>query len=116
MSNTELIKAITAAFCDNRADQSVIDKNFASDFVFWSNGKKGDLAGYRAALAEYQKGYDRFSIANWDELFEAHDRVIVAYRLDGAKKAGGLDALYVMAVWQVKLGKVVSLREVLARP
>ena len=30
MSNAELIKSVTTAFCDNRADQSVIDKNFAA--------------------------------------------------------------------------------------
>jgi ketosteroid isomerase-like protein len=106
---------ITTAFSDNRADQAVIDKNFAPGFVFWSNGKRGDLASYRAALADYQKDYNRFTIDKWDEVFEAHDKVVVAYRLQGTKKAGGQDSMDVMAVWQVKDGKVASLRQVLAK-
>jgi ketosteroid isomerase-like protein len=116
MSNADLIKEITTAFSNNRTDQAVIDKNFAPGFRYWSNGKQGDLAGYRAALAEYEKDYDRFTISRWDELFEAHDKVVAAYRLDGAKKSGGNDSMNVMAVWQVKDGKVASLRQVLAKP
>jgi hypothetical protein len=112
MDNTALVKEITNAFCENGNDPAVVQKYFAPNFVHVGNGKRSDLSAYLARLAEYQRRYTRFRIAAWDELFTVDDKVVVSYTLEAEKGAGPPDRMAVMAIWQLKDGKVIALREV----
>ncbi len=112
MSNLELVKEITDAFCSNHLDREVLSKYFARDFKHIANGEETDLAGYSAHLAEYGKNYKHFRIPAWDELFESGDKVVASYMLEGETSSGEKQSTAVMAVWRIKDGKVTSLREV----
>jgi ketosteroid isomerase-like protein len=112
MSNLELVKEITTAFCDNRLDQQTLSKYFARDFKHFANGHETDLAGYSAHLAKYGSDFKRFKIPAWDELFESGDKVVASYTLEGETPAGEKRNTAVMAVWRIEAGKVASLREV----
>jgi ketosteroid isomerase-like protein len=112
MSNLELVREITDAFCSNRLDQEVLGKYFARDFKHVANGRETDLAGYSAHLAEYGSTYKHFRIPDWDELFESGDKVVASYTLEGETQSGEKQNMSVMAVWRIKGGKVASLREV----
>lgn len=112
MGNVELVKEITGQFAKNAEARSVLDKYFSPNFVHWANGKRSDLQGYAARLADYREVYKDFTIPKWDEAFEAGDRVVVAYTLDANKKDGGVEHIPVIAIWNVEGGKVTSLREV----
>jgi ketosteroid isomerase-like protein len=112
MENIELVKEITGLFARNTEVRAVLDRYFAPDFVHWANGRQSDLKSYAARLDGYRNTYDGFSIPAWDELFAADDRVVVAYTLEAKKKDGSVERIPVMAIWRLKDGKVVALREV----
>jgi hypothetical protein len=60
--------------------------------------------------------YKGFRIPNWDELFSAGDKVVTSYTLEGETVTGKQDRSVGIAIWRLANGKVVSLREVDARP
>ena len=115
MNNTEIIKEITNAFCENRRDQQILDKYFAPGFKHTANGRTTDLKGYSDHLVRCMAEYKSFKVLDWDELFEAGGKVVTSYTLEGEMDAGGKEQTVVMAIWRLKDGKVVSLREVDAR-
>lgn len=112
MSNLDLVKEITDAFCSNRLDQEVLSKYFAQDFKHVANGHETDLEGYSKHLAEYGNTFKHFKIPAWDELFESGDKVVASYMLEGETQSGEKQNTAVMAVWRIQDGKVKSLREV----
>lgn len=112
VSNIDLVKEITEALARNTNDREVLERYFAPDFKHWANGSRSDLKGYATHLAGYQLRYESFRIPAWDELFEADDRVVAAYVLKAEDKDGATTRLAVIAIWRLKDGKVISLREV----
>jgi ketosteroid isomerase-like protein len=112
MSNLDLVKEITDAFCSNHLDREVLSKYFDRDFKHIANGAETDLAGYSAHLAEYGSAYKHFRIPAWEELFESGDKVVTSYMLEGDTASGEKQNTAVMAIWRIKDGKVTSLREV----
>ena len=100
----------------NKLDQQIIAKYFAPEFEHIGNGSRTNLTGYSEHLAEYMLEYKGFRIPNWDELFSAGDKVVTSYTLEGETVTGKQDRSVVIAIWRLANGKVVSLREVDARP
>jgi ketosteroid isomerase-like protein len=113
MGNVELVREITGEFAKNADDSALLKKYFAPEFVHWANGRQSDLQGYASRLAEYRSHYEGFTVTAWDELFAAEDdRVVAAYTLAARKKGGATEQIPVIAIWRLRGGKVVSLREV----
>ena len=115
MNNIQIVKEITNAFCENRDDQQILAKYFARNFEHATNGQHTDLKGYSEHLAGYMRKFKKFRVLAWDELFQADDKVVASYTLEGEMDAGGKEQIVVMAIWRLANGKVVSLREVDAR-
>jgi hypothetical protein len=112
MDNVAIVKEITNRFCENSGDEEVLRQYFAPGFEHIANGARSDLSGYAAHLSSYGKKYRRFRIPAWDEAFAADDRVVVSYILEAEKSDGSRDRIAVIAIWRLKDGKVVALREV----
>jgi hypothetical protein len=112
MSDVDLVKEITSGFCENTRDAEIIDQYFAADFVHWANGRQGGLGQYASRLERYGEAYGDFTISTWDEAFPTADGVVTAYILAANKRDGGADRFAVMAIWRLREGKVISLREV----
>jgi SnoaL-like domain len=86
---------------------------FADDFVHHANGATSDKAGYLARGRHYREQYASISRPEFDELFEADDRVVAAYTLALHGQDGADERTAVMAVWTISDdGKVTALREV----
>ncbi len=112
MSNIEIIKEVTDAFLQNRYDLEILDKYFAPDFERTANGQRSDLKGYAAHLTDYMRDYISLSTPEWDELFAADDKVVCAYTFEGKRRDGTQERLAVIAIWRIRDGKIVALREV----
>jgi hypothetical protein len=112
MENVAIVKEITNRFCENIQDEAVLRQYFAPEFVHVANGVRSDLSGYATRPAAYGKKYRRYRIPAWDEAFAADDKVVVSYTLEAEKADGPPDKLAVIAIWHLKDGKVVALREV----
>jgi hypothetical protein len=100
----------------DKLDQQIIAEYFAPEFEHIGNGSRTNLKGYSEHLAEYMREYKGFRIPNWDELFSAGDKVVTSYTLEGETVTGKQDRSVGIAIWRLANGKVVSLREVDARP
>ncbi|MGI9388348.1 MAG: nuclear transport factor 2 family protein [Methyloligellaceae bacterium] len=114
MSDVEIIKRVTNELCKNDHDAAVLEQYFAPEFTFWSNGQQGDLSEFSARMVEYGKNYKNMTIPNWDELFATDHRVVVSYIFEAHKHDGATNRSAVMAIWQLRDGKIVALRQVLA--
>jgi hypothetical protein len=112
MDNIEIVKEITNAFVKNMDDQEILKKYFSPDFVHYANGQATDLKGYSVHLSNYMGMYKTIKLLAWDELFAVDDKVVVSYILESETKEGVSQKAAVMAIWRLKDGKVVSLREV----
>ncbi|MET0761675.1 MAG: nuclear transport factor 2 family protein [Thermoleophilaceae bacterium] len=113
MDKLEFIKDITYKMCDRDFDLDLVESTFADNFVHHANGATADKAGYLARGREYREQYASIDQPEFDELFEADDRVIVAYTLHLHRRDGSSESMAVMAVWTVSDdGKVTALREV----
>jgi ketosteroid isomerase-like protein len=112
MSNIDIIKEVTNAFLQNRHDLEILDKYFALDFERIASGQRSNLKGYAAHLADYMSNYVSLNIAAWDELFTADDKVVCAYTFEGKRRDGMQERLAVIAIWRIRDGKIVGLREV----
>jgi len=108
----EIVREITDAFAENRMDDRVLSRYFASDFEHVVNGRRSDLRGYSDRLSRYMRDYERFRITDLDEPFAADDKVVTSYTLEGKKRSGETEELAVMAIWRLEDGKVKSLHEV----
>jgi hypothetical protein len=81
--------------------------------VHHANGATSDKAGYLARGRGYREQYVSIDRPDFDELFEADDRVVAAYTLALQRQDGAAERMAVMAVWAVSDdGKVTALREV----
>jgi ketosteroid isomerase-like protein len=58
------------------------------------------------------RDYISLSTPEWDELFAADDKVVCAYTFEGKRKDGTQERLAVIAIWRIRDGKIVALREV----
>jgi hypothetical protein len=92
MDKLEFIKDITYKMCDRDFDLDLVESTFADNFVHHANGATTDKAGYLARGREYREQYASIDQPEFDELFEADDRVIVAYTLHLHRKTGPASA------------------------
>jgi SnoaL-like domain len=99
--------------CDRDFDLDLAEPTYADNFVHHANGAMTDKPGYLARSREYREQYASIDRPEFDELFEADDRVIVADTLGLHRKDGSSERMAVMAVWTVgDDGKVTALRDV----
>jgi ketosteroid isomerase-like protein len=115
LDNIDIVKEITRTFSENRHDQEMLQKYFAPDFEHIANGEQTDLEGYTARLTNYMRDYQGFKVPAWDELFSTDDKVVVSYTLEAKRSDGAQDKIVVMAIWRLRDGRVVELREVDAK-
>jgi ketosteroid isomerase-like protein len=108
----EFVRDITFKMCDRDFDLDLVESTFAEDFVHHGNGATSDKAGYLARGREYRERFATIDRPEFDELFAVDDRVVVAYTLQLHRNDGGDERMAVMAIWTVRGGKVVELREV----
>ena len=112
MDPAEFVRDVTYKMCDRDFDLSLVETTFADDFVHHANGVRSDKAGYLARGHEYRERFASIDRPEFDELFAAGDRVVVAYTLSLHRQDGSEERMAVMAVWTVADGKVTALREV----
>src|SRR5690606_1649759 len=93
VDNMEIVREITDAFAENRMDDRVLSRYFASDFEHVVNGRRSDLRGYSDRLSRYMQDYERFRITDLDEPFAADDKVVTSYTLEGKKRSGETEEL-----------------------
>ena len=113
MHDIELVKNMTEELCKNDRHKEVLQRDFAQDFTYWTNGEEGDLAQLAARLVKYKNAYEYMGIPHWDMIFATDRGVVVSYMFESREKGGDTVRTAVMAIWEVKDGKIFSLREVL---
>ncbi|HYY22494.1 MAG TPA: nuclear transport factor 2 family protein [Thermoleophilaceae bacterium] len=112
MDTVEFVRDLTFKMCDRDFDLELVESTYADDFVHHGNGATTDKAGYLARGREYREQYASIDRPDFDELFAADDRVVVAYTLTLHRHDGSVERMAVMAIWTVADGMVTALREV----
>ena len=113
MTDVDLVRKMTEELCQNDHHEEVLERHFAPDFTYWTNGEEGDMAKLASRLVSYRNIFEYLGVSHWDMIFSTDRGVIVSYIFESKEKGKETVRTAVMAIWEVHNGKITSLREVL---
>ena len=113
MDEVNFVKKMTEDLCKNNQHEEVFQRDFAPDFTYWTNGEEGNLTDLASRLTSYRETYEHLGISHWDMIFATERGVVVSYIFESKEKGAEMVRTAVMAIWEVKDGRISSLREVL---